>query len=165
MTDRLIARRRYRSFTESGPVASPHQDRRTYPMFCKTLIATLAAAFTAFAAGCDTPTRTQPPTVPAATSPVLEPGAGPATARKPAALSATPGPVTTVGAPAESFTWENGEAELRNLYTTRFREIVAVLRAQGVRDAELSALTTTLAGVQEAGLTRFREIAEAFPIE
>ena len=40
-----------------------------------------------------------------------------------------------------------------------------MLRARGVRDAELSGLMTALARVREIALTRFRGIAEAFPIE
>lgn len=130
------------------------------PVVAATLGAGLGAGFAAI--GCDSPPTSSPPTLAAPPEPV----------------SVTSSPSTTAPAeeragwmaaskpmPPDDFSREKAALELRDLYETRFREIAATLRAQGVPEAELDALEANLARITDASVSRYRGITQRFAVE
>lgn len=114
------------------------------------------------ALGCDSPPTSSPSTVAAPPEPVnataphsttvpVEERAGWTAASKPG--------------PPDDFSREKAALELRDLYETRFREIAAGLRAQGVPETELDALEANLARITDARVARYRGITQRFAVE
>lgn len=122
--------------------------------------ATLGVGFVAI--GCDSPPASSPPTLAAPPQSVS------ATASHPTPASVEERADWTAASkprPPDDFAREKAALELRDLYETRFREIAATLRAQGVSEAELDALEANLARITDASVARYRGITQRFAVE
>lgn len=122
--------------------------------------ATLGVGFAAL--GCDSPPTSSPSPVAAPPEPVSATASAPTTApvEERAGWTAASKP-----RPPDDFSREKAALELRDLYETRFREIAARLRAQGVPEAELEALEANLSRITDAGVARYRGITQRFAVE
>lgn len=130
----------------------------------KTLLRSVVAATAlGFAAlGCDSPPTSSAPTVTAPHEPTSTTASQPTTAptEERAGWAAASNP-----APPDDFSREKAALEVRELYETRFREIAARLRSQGVSEAELGALEANLSRIADTRVTRYRGITKRFRVE
>lgn len=132
----------------------------------KTLLArVVAAAALAIgfgALGCDSQPTSSAPTLTAphepASATTSQPTATPVEERAGWVAASTP-------APPDDFSREKAALEVRELYESRFREIAARLRSQGVSEAELDALEADLSRIADTRVTRYRGITKRFPVE
>lgn len=122
--------------------------------------ATLGAGFAAI--GCDSPPTSSPSTVAALPEPVnaTAPHSTTAPVEERAGWTATSKP-----GPPDDFSRAKAALELRDLYETRFREIAASLRAQGMSETELDALEADLSRITDTRVARYRGIIQRFPLE